>query len=437
MTTKTPDVVILGAGFAGLCAAAALRKHYDKILLIDRDPIEFGGDRPRPNTPQASHGHNLLTHGYRLISQLFPEWEVAIEGRNVPHLDWGQDVELFGSKGWHFRSPSEFRTRSLSRTLLESTLRRVCLTWPEIEIRQDTWTNLIFDTGRSRVTGVQLSAGQVVSDRVIDASGRSSRLAAALKDLELGSVEVTSVDPKVTYASAIVRLAAEPGSHMVFITPSLKMEQLSAGMLVRIEDGLWMITLVGIGTVPPTDRGAFTEYAKHLRSQRIYELLKQATFESPVTLYGNTANRRRSYHTLSGFPDGLLVMGDALVAFNPLYGQGMTVVARQACELGNIASRRRKFDRNLQMAIARTCDDVWSATIARDKVLMRNQGPREPVKTPRRRVSFSQKILSKIAAGASDSALLRDAYLGLAHLTRTPIEILRPRLLWEIWRRPS
>ena len=56
--------------------------------------------------------------------------------------------------------------------------------------------------------------------------------------------------------------------------------------------------------------------------------------------FRNVANRLRKYEGLPHYPDGVAVIGDAVYAFNPVYGQGMTVAALSALALDGCLARQ-------------------------------------------------------------------------------------------------
>ena len=93
--------------------------------------------------------------------------------------------------------------------------------------------------------------------------------------------------------------------------------------------------------MPPGDTEGFLSYARALRTPTIYNAIKHAKCADGVARYGFPQSVRRHFERLDDFPRGLLPIADAICRFNPVYGQGMSVAALEACLLRKLLETAR------------------------------------------------------------------------------------------------
>jgi flavin-dependent dehydrogenase len=85
--------VVIGAGMAGLTAAAALADRFDQVVVLERDTLP-SEPTYRAGTPQARHVHGLLFSGQRVLSELFPGFEQDLARAGAVSLRAGLDVRV-------------------------------------------------------------------------------------------------------------------------------------------------------------------------------------------------------------------------------------------------------------------------------------------------------------------------------------------------------
>lgn len=344
--------VIIGSSIAGMMTARVLADHFEQVVVLERDHIE---EKPalHKSIPQGNHLHALLLGGEQVLSRLYPGFTDKLQGLGAVRAGLGKDFALIlpdGRKaypsGSAVREPRDLGIDMYcqSRGLLEHCVRSCTKELTNISLRCDCPVRELIHSNR-RVRGVVYDNDGVShsasADLVVDAGGRGSRAPRWLKGLGFEPPEETFIGVDLAYASAKYRIPnySEPERVLFVVAPGPNYPKV--GGFEQIEGDVFHLTLAGrFGDYPPADERGFLAFAKSLHSSKLYELVMDARRVTEITTYRFHSSVRRHYERLAVFPEGFLVLGDAIASFNPIYGQGMSSAALQVQALQDLLKER-------------------------------------------------------------------------------------------------
>lgn len=424
--------VVIGASIAGLLAARVLKERFREVILLERDRFPAPGQY-RKGVPQARHAHVLLSTGKEAIERLLPGTVDRLVAAGALLTDATGDIRWYEGGGYHCHFSSGITSLMVSRPLLEEQIREQVLALPGVRAEEDCdVTGLVASANGDRVTGVRLIRRQsgrteevLTAGLVVDTAGRGSQLAAWLKALGYEAPEKEKRRIDMSYASRIYRRSPEQRLALVIgSTP----EQKRAGAMLPLEGDRYVVTLAGmVGVQPPLDHEGFLAYARSLPAPDIYNAIAGAEPLSEIAPYRFPANRRLRYDRLRRFPEGLLVCGDALASFNPLYGQGITIAALEARALQETLAAgmdrlSERFFRGIQPILE-------SAT-----ALAAGADLRYPEVEGKRGLMFrlTQSYLRRLYVAARHDPEVVLAYRRVTDLAKPPETLMQPRLLWRV-----
>lgn len=378
--------VVIGASLAGLCAARVLSDFYDRVTVFERDDLP---DTPANRTavPQGKHVHILMARGAQEFGALFPGLLDDMVAAGVPILENRPDCIHFGAAGHvlgtaHYLR-EEFTTYVPSRPQLEWQIRRRAAALPNVEIVRRGVSAPRYDTGAQRVTGVLLDPvgegaqeGFLAADLVVDATGRGTRLPVWLQQWGFDRPLEDIVDVGIGYATHQLRIPAGLIDEKVVVAGASREQPVGLGMLYY-EDRTWALTTFGTGKVePPHDFADMCAVADKILPARHAAAIRQAEPIGEVAFHRFPTSRWRRYDKLDRFPAGIVPFGDAVVSFNPTYGQGMTMTSLQAGHLRRaLESGVADLAAELNRATAKTTYPVWTMNAIGDLILHGADGP--------------------------------------------------------------
>jgi len=321
------DVVVGGGRGGGLRAAAAAAGSGRQVTIVERDRIP-ATMAPRPGVPQGQQPHVFLYRGLLAMEELLPGLRQDLLDRGAVPVNTG-DLPWYSDLGWTELGHEGFEIVSATRPLFEHVVTSRVRALPAVRMLEGVKVRGLSRDGDRWALHLQ-DGGRLSGELVIDASGRSSRMPEWLAELGIEVPPPTKIDAKVGYATRMYAAAPEDGGFpgvVVMSTPATR----SGGMALRVEDDRFLVLASGYGERrPPRDAAGFLEHLRGLADPAVADLVAAREPLGDVLVYRQTGNRRQHYDNISSWPRGLLVMGDALCAFNPVYGQGITVAAIEA-----------------------------------------------------------------------------------------------------------
>jgi 2-polyprenyl-6-methoxyphenol hydroxylase-like FAD-dependent oxidoreductase len=369
--------VVIGGSLAGLCAARALSRSFDRVTVLEQDAVPYGPCR-RPGVPQTPHAHLLLARGLRELERLFPGFSARLGHHGALALDTGRDLATLRSQGWRAREDSGIEALFASRELVEATVRERLQKTPNVAFRDRSCVTrlMVRCNGSQRVIGVVVQGASgdprpIPADLVVDAGGRASRAPQWLADAGIAAPKETRVESHRVFSARWFEAPKpeERPSHWWWqgIRFELPDHEVIA-LLLPVENRRWIVC---IGTGNPLDEASFLPFLERLPSPLLAEAVRRAEPISPVYNSGATANRFRHYERWRATVSGFFAVGDAVCALDPAAASGMSCAALSARVIEETLDRAaltsgpeiacRLFRRQ-----ARVLGDAWRLAVGTD-----------------------------------------------------------------------
>jgi 2-polyprenyl-6-methoxyphenol hydroxylase-like FAD-dependent oxidoreductase len=328
------DVLVIGAGVAGLGTALALSRDGHAVTVLERDatPMPSQVDDAfwwdRRGAPQVRHSHMFLARLRNLLRDGYPDVREALLEAGATELTIAE-MTPDGMDPTPMPGDEDLAMLACRRTTFEWVLRTKVLEQDHVTFRDGIVVEGLLTDG-GRVVGVRTADGEELrADVVVAANGRRSEFPRWVREAGLGEIEEVTEDTGIVYWSRFYKLlpgAVEPKQegpiggdlgYMKFAVFPGDNDTFSITLATNNEDEVFR----GLGK-----EDLFDQVVQHLVPTAPW--VDPAVAEPITGVHPMAKLLNRVRHVVKeGTPiaPGLHAVGDAAVCTNPLYGRGCSL----------------------------------------------------------------------------------------------------------------
>jgi 2-polyprenyl-6-methoxyphenol hydroxylase-like FAD-dependent oxidoreductase len=431
--------VVLGASMGGMLAARVLADFYETVSVVERDVLP---DDPtnRRGVPQGRHVHALLRRGGQIIDELFPGILDELAAAGAPVLDDGDLSKIWMSVGGHqlvrvgtARDRQAMTVYVPSRPFLDCHVRRRLRAVPNVTILSGLdAAEMTSSADRNRVTGVRVvnrdsgAEQELTADLVVDAMGRGAHTPNLLESLGYDRPVEDQIFMRTCYVSQPLRIP--PGTVEQMVLVGAAPGRPTGMFLVGYENDTWIFTVFGmVGHEPPGDLAGMLSFAEDFTPAHVLAAVRAAEPIGEVIRHRMPCSQWRRYDKMRRFPDGLLISGDAICSFDPIYGQGMTVAALEAVALRDCLLRgRRNLARRYFRAAAKSIGVAWRMGAGSDLAFPEVQG-RRPLS-----MRVTNRLADWVLTACESDAVIVEKFFRVNNLIDPPLRLMHPSFVSRV-----
>jgi flavin-dependent dehydrogenase len=401
---QSPQVVVVGAGIAGLSAAMAMRAVGCRVAIVERDP-EPAPDADhwrRSGVPHAVQPHFLMGRLRSLFLDRYPGLFAMLREEGVDEIAFADYLHPLARTRYVPKREDALLTVIASRrTTLERTMRRFVHRNSMATIIPHTTVNKLLlaeREGTPYVCGVETrtegSSRIIPSEIVIDATGRTDALARLLASAGVES-NTEHFPCNILYFTQWFRL--RPGKTFPSTSglPGQIFDDFVIGALPA-DNGRFTVTLqvhrddtelTTLAKHPET----FREFCRRLPAIAPWIDPDRAEATGPIYGFGMMDYLWRSW-VVKGEPRilGFFAVGDSVIRSNPRFGRGCTWAALGAHLLADVVAethdprlRLVRYEKKLRdtfrkdwmtmLAIERTTQRRFQIAVGRTPATLRDR----------------------------------------------------------------